>query len=143
MKSWAETYNLKFHERILPESQRNLVGLQAAARDWRRSECFNLLKIRGQSGLNSDIGSNLQSVTLPGTEFETKKSCFDGQNLPLSSVFATAHHCDDQQETMLLKFLRGAYITHLQPVSFQNDESACSAHGLLINAVIDVLYCNN
>jgi tRNA(Ile)-lysidine synthase TilS/MesJ len=33
-----------------------------------------------------------------------------------SVVFATAHHADDQHETIMLKFLRGAYISNLQPV---------------------------
>jgi PP-loop family len=38
-------------------------------------------------------------------------------DVPPSTVFSTAHHADDQHETVLLKFLRGAYIANLQPVS--------------------------
>ena len=115
VKSWADTYKSNFYERILPENERNLVGLQAAARDWRRSECFNVLSNRE---LNIDTKSNLQCKMTPhAVNAGESSSDSDVWNLSPSSVFATAHHCDDQHETMLLKFLRGAHITHLQPVS--------------------------
>ena len=111
--SWAEQYKLPFHERILPPHQRNLVGLQASAREWRRQECFKILsdlknrksnKIDRSEFLHTSIGS------IPSEGIEKDK------NIPKSVVYATAHHADDQHETMLLKLIRGAYITNLQPV---------------------------
>jgi len=35
---------------------------------------------------------------------------------PLTSYLVTAHHSDDQVETMLLKLLRGVHLTNLQVV---------------------------
>jgi tRNA(Ile)-lysidine synthase len=35
---------------------------------------------------------------------------------PSGKYFVTAHHCEDQIETILLKFLRGTFISHLSPV---------------------------
>jgi tRNA(Ile)-lysidine synthase TilS/MesJ len=42
-----------------------------------------------------------------------KKRTYTGA---LGGFVATAHHADDQMETMMLKLIRGAHISHLQPV---------------------------
>ena len=92
--SWASKYGLPFHERTLPEAQRSLVGLQARAREWRRNESLAIVEAKKQSSGRTGTGS---------------------------AVYATAHHADDQLETMMLKLLRGAFISNLQPMSPRSD----------------------
>lgn len=111
--SWAEQYKIPFHERILPPHQRNLVGLQASAREWRRQECFKILsdlKYRKSDKIDRSNFLHTSIDDVPSGGIEKDK------NIPKSVVYATAHHADDQHETMLLKLIRGAYITNLQPV---------------------------
>jgi PP-loop family len=68
---------------------------------------FQDKKVRNTGGLELDN----PPCNIPPTEAIEKD-----ENTPRSVVFATAHHADDQHETMLLKLIRGAYITNLQPV---------------------------
>lgn len=70
-------------------------GMQERARKWRQSEARNIL----QGTLSqSKVGS----------------ACGDGRGDGNSGFIATAHHRDDQAETILLKALRGAHITKMQ-----------------------------
>lgn len=118
VSSWAQRYNLVFHERILSENQRSLIGLQARSREWRRKECFQILK---------DYDSKINLISKDSNNIEIEQDSFHNENMKnitsdlemnkKSVVFATAHHADDQHETVMLKFLRGAYISNLQPVS--------------------------
>ena len=93
VSSCAAKYGLPFYEHTLPEDQRNLVGLQARTREWRRKECLSILQAKKEK--------RLENITM--------------RSLP-DCVYATAHHADDQMETMMLKLLRGAFISNLQPV---------------------------
>ena len=99
VSSWAAKYGLPFYEHILPEAQRNLIGLQARTREWRRKECLSILQAK-----NEELRE------------KTTRSISSSSSPPLC-VYATAHHADDQMETMMLKLLRGAFISNLQPVS--------------------------
>jgi tRNA(Ile)-lysidine synthase TilS/MesJ len=95
-----------------------LIGLQARSREWRRKECFQFLK---------DYNSKFNSITKDINDIAIEQNSFHNENMKhitsdlemnkKSVVFATAHHADDQHETVMLKFLRGAYISNLQPVS--------------------------
>ena len=62
--------------------------------------------------------SDLDGLELdyPSFDISSTEGIEKDDNIPKSVVFATAHHADDQHETMLLKLIRGAYITNLQPV---------------------------
>jgi tRNA(Ile)-lysidine synthase len=90
VRSYAEKYAMKFYERVLPEDQRGSTGLQARARSWRRSECTKILQNH----------PHRQEVVKCGGQV----------------YYATAHHADDQIETVLLKLLRGSSISSLQGV---------------------------
>ena len=92
--SWALKYGFLFHERTLPEEQRSLAGFQARARDWRRNESLAIVEAKKQSSERTRNGL---------------------------AVYATAHHADDQLETTMLKLLRGAFISNLQPISARSD----------------------
>lgn len=67
-------------------------GIQDRARQWRRSEARDIL-----------IGA-------------TKAACVEAGR----GFIATAHHKDDQAETVLLKALRGAHLTNMQARSVGN-----------------------
>jgi tRNA(Ile)-lysidine synthase TilS/MesJ len=94
-----------------------LIGLQARSREWRRKECFQVLK---------DYNSKINSISKDSSNIAIEQGSFHNENMNNSTpdlkmnrksvVFATAHHADDQHETIMLKFLRGAYISNLQPV---------------------------
>lgn len=66
------------------------IGFQAKARDWRRNEC---MKIINEKKKISNINNNKQEFYI-----------------------STAHHENDQLETLMLKFLRGVHISNLSPV---------------------------
>ncbi len=61
-------------------------NFQEKSRNWRRSESLKIL------------------------EYNTKNNNYN------NSYIVTAHHEDDQIETLLLKFLRGVHITNFVPV---------------------------
>lgn len=144
VSSWAQKYNLVFHERTLPEDQRSLIGLQARSREWRRNECFQVLKDRG-------INANLVSEDLKDDNMIMGENCFLQKNLTnveanlkkdkRSVVFATAHHADDQHETVMLKFLRGAHISNLQPVryAYVNMKSYECKFNLFLSTLLQIL----
>ena len=98
----------------MPENQRKVVGLQATAREWRRKECFKIISDHTDKlALFEEIDANTPGS--PNLLRDTPQSV-DIRQERRTAVFATAHHADDQQETILLKFLRGAHISNLQPV---------------------------
>ena len=89
----SKSYGYRTHIRILDESLRKSVGLQETARNWRRKECIQLLKKH----------SNTTNTTATNTRTSNK-------------YILTAHHQDDQIETILLKLLRGVHISHISPM---------------------------
>lgn len=74
------------------------MGLQNTARDWRRSQ-------------NAEILDSIIASGVPSTSFD-QESTRPG----VSAFVATAHHKDDQIETMILKLLRGVHLTNFQEV---------------------------
>ena len=93
---------MPFHLRVLPEEQRVEKGLQAGARDWRRSECLKLISSQQQP----DATAESEDVNV-------------NKHIPNGSVkhfIATAHTHDDQLETLLMKLLRGVHLTNFQGV---------------------------
>lgn len=114
VSSWADHYNLRFYERNLPENLRKVVGLQATAREWRRTECFKIISDQRKKLADSrEVVANSPDFQNP---LRDGSNSVDIRREERIAVFATAHHADDQQETILLKFLRGAHISNLQPV---------------------------
>lgn len=69
-------------------------GMQERARRWRRAEAKDIL---------------------------AKSMAEAGAGQGGRGVIATAHHKDDQAETVLLKALRGAHITNMQVCKFFRD----------------------
>lgn len=88
VSSISAGYEIPFYSRSLPEKNRVGNGLQATARIWRRSESLKILKEVANSAL------------------PYKANMF----------IATAHHKDDQVETLMLKLLRGVHISRLYPM---------------------------
>ncbi len=92
---WTEKYNLPFYHRVWEgEDSPDSEFTQVVARDWRRSQCQSILKEIQQDkslrGLSQSIGGDYW--------------------------IATAHHRDDQMESLILRLFRGAHLTNLQLV---------------------------
>lgn len=141
----ASSYGCPVHVRVLDEHLRVDSGLQALARNWRRSECLRLINspafltpttpsqltagiVTGISnGSVNDIenGSIIQNV-VNNSNVSAYKAIYlrDHATIapegPPRAYIATAHHADDALETQLLKLLRGVHLSHMatmQPVS--------------------------
>jgi len=93
VSGWCNKYSVPLHLRELPEEKRVSIGLQAAARDWRRAEATKLIEEETRRNLGDSVG-------------ESSSGAF----------IATAHHKDDQVETLLLKLLRGVHISNMHGV---------------------------
>ena len=92
----SKSYGYHTHIRILDESLRKSIGLQETARNWRRKECIQLLKtVSNTTKTNTNITPNTANTY---------------------KYILTAHHQDDQIETILLKLLRGVHISHISPM---------------------------
>ena len=70
MKKLAESYNLPFYSRILPDELRVEVSLQAVARDWRRKESVDIIN-KYQS---IDIVNKLQEQSITNINNTTNSS---------------------------------------------------------------------
>jgi tRNA(Ile)-lysidine synthase TilS/MesJ len=81
---------LQHYIKSIPLSITTNTGFQAKAREWRRNECIKIINKKKQ------IANN----------FNNKQEFY----------ISTAHHENDQLETLMLKFLRGAHISNLSPV---------------------------
>ena len=91
VKKWCNTYGFPFHSKVRePSAAFGKSGVPCSAREWRRQECLQVLET-----IRANISHNVVSVGVP------------------KSVIVTAHHSDDQVETVLMKILRGAHVTHL------------------------------
>jgi len=99
VQSVASSYGLVCHERTaLPHQLSDNAGLQARARKWRGEECCRIIR-----AARSNI--DVQRV---------------GSANRAEWVVATAHHADDQLETLLLKLLRGAHISAIHGIQARN-----------------------
>lgn len=99
VSSITNQYGYPLHIRHLPIEKRTKVGIQATARDWRRTECLTIRNQILDRKNKTDIDSNSnKSVEFSGV------------------LIATAHHADDQLETSILKLLRGTHISRLYPM---------------------------
>ena len=87
-------------------------GIQEWARNWRRDQCESIIN---QIRQNITISNNENDDTNQINNNRTYNSKPDSNSIDY--LIATAHHLDDQIETMMMKILRGAHITNLYPVS--------------------------
>ena len=101
MKSWAERYNIPFHLReptvSLQKKLDQASSIQTVAREWRRSESTAILEALKSSSLNHDHGDGHRGFS-------------GGKGW---GYIATAHHNEDQVETLLHKLTRGVHISHI------------------------------
>jgi tRNA(Ile)-lysidine synthase len=96
----ASHYNIITHIRTDDNNHLKMLnGVQAAARLWRRSECLKLIS-------HSNFLDQFNSTN---TNTENSKG-----------YITTAHHADDQLETMLLKFTRGVHISRFTGMLYKS-----------------------
>lgn len=90
------------------------VSLQAIARDWRRKESVDIIneyqQQQQQQQLNTNNTANINTSDISNEGLDN----ISNNVLSYTSYIATAHHFDDQIETILLKFLRGVHISNIQ-----------------------------
>lgn len=98
VKSLANQYSIPFYSQDIPFKYRNEVGLQQNARLWRREACQQIVDDIRKSKLTNELNDTNTSVE--------KKNIY----------IATAHHADDQIETILLKVFRGCHISRISPM---------------------------
>lgn len=96
----AQSLGIKLHARRWKGAEEGGTGgagsgMQERARKWRQSEARDILE-----------GTLSQS--------QVSGASVDGRGDRRPGFIATAHHRDDQAETILLKALRGAHITKMQ-----------------------------
>jgi hypothetical protein len=98
------------------EVVRSSSSFQDDARSWRRRECRSILNDTGGTAVNARSGVS-------------------GAGRGEAAFIATAHHLDDQTETLLLKVLRGA---HLSNLSFMKRKGAAC-----ITAIVTAITATN
>lgn len=110
MRNWAQQYNMDFFERTATQGklgkhsvaavgedssdELHSTGIQLAARNWRRAELFSII-------------DELKARDVPAAP-TTNRTKY---------VIATAHHFDDNIETIFMKLFRGVHISKLHGVS--------------------------
>jgi hypothetical protein len=82
--------------------RRDPSGMQEFARNWRRSEMARIaLDGAGAYGAS-----------------RSNSAATHAHSAPAPTYLVTAHHADDQVETMLMKMLRGVHVTNLQGMAW-------------------------
>ena len=119
VESLARTYNLPFHIRRATKEQinswqHNENSVQQYAREWRRREAARLLKEQCSLSESSGIYNS------PNTR----------------GFVVTAHHADDQTETILLKLLRGVHISSIGGMEVWIRQIQFNHRHLLIIAIV-------
>jgi tRNA(Ile)-lysidine synthase len=88
------------------EFRLNPSGMQEFARNWRRTEMARIARLKGASEKNK--------TGEVGGRGERGEGIGGGGRV----ILVTAHHSDDQMETLLLKMLRGVHVTNLQGMAW-------------------------
>lgn len=99
VEDWCKSYSIDFHHRVLGDDVIVDKGFQDMASRWRKEELQGILQ----------YAKEIHCGTV-GEEY----------------FIATAHHRDDQIESMLMKILRGAHITNLHAMPARSQFGPCN-----------------